>query len=76
MSKHIETKHKLKSIPDVVTFENILEASTLTDDEKNFIRMYYLRGNSLSYIADTMGFSPVYARQKHRELLDKLSYFV
>lgn len=75
-SKHIEVKHKLQAIPSIAMFENLLEQSTLTDEEKEFVRLYYLRGKPLGYIADSLGFTEGYIRNKHRKIINKLSSLI
>lgn len=72
MSDHIETRRKLKSIYDVRTFEDLLECCVLTDEEKELLKLYYLRGKDLGYIADMLGYSESTIKRKHQKALTKI----
>lgn len=70
---HIETKHRLKEIPLIEEFEGILNACTLSDTDKNILRMHYIQEKDFGYIADTLGFSIDTVKQRHRKALKKIS---
>lgn len=70
---HIETKHKLKEIPLVDEFERILDACTLSEINKQILRMYYIQEKDFGYIADELGFSIDTVKQRHRKALKKIS---
>lgn len=73
MSTHIETKHKLKSIYDVNTFEELINNCTLCDEDKELMRLHYLKGKDFNFIADTLGFSESTIKRRHRKALSKLN---
>lgn len=73
LSTHVETKKKLKSIPKVSTFMELLNSCTLTDEDKEIIKLHYLQRKSLSYIADTLGYSESAIKKKHKIILSKLN---
>lgn len=72
MSLHIETKHRLQSIPKVSTFIDLIESSTLNQEDKQIVKLLYLQNKTLSYVADTMGYSESTIKRKHRKILSKL----
>lgn len=73
MSDHIKTRNKLKSIPKVSTFMELLDSCTLSDEDKKIIKMHYVQGKNLSYIADMLGYSESTIKKKHKKILYKLS---
>lgn len=72
MSKHIELKHKVRSINKKVDFYNLLEESMLNENEKKMMEMYYVQNKSLDYIADELGYSPQGISKMHKRILNKL----
>lgn len=75
-SDHINTKKKIKSIYSVKTFEELLQSCVLTEEDKMIMRMIYLKGKSLSFIADELGFSESTIKRKHKTILSKLSKLI
>lgn len=73
MSDHVETRNKLKSIPRVSTLMELLDSCTLSDEDKEIIKMHYVQNKSLSYIADTLGYSESAIKKKHKKILCKFS---
>lgn len=74
MSRHIETRRKLQAVPLVSEFEAILNLCTLSDEDKNILRMHYIQKKDFRYIADTMGYSEKTIKQRHKDALRKISY--
>ena len=58
MTKHIQIKHKIKSINRKSDFNSLLEESMLNETEKKMMRMYYEENKQIDYIADCLGYSP------------------
>lgn len=75
-SDHINTKKKIKSIYSVKTFEELLQSCVLTEEDKTILRMIYLKGKPLSFIADELGFSESTIKRKHKTILSKLSKLI
>lgn len=73
MTDHIKTKKKIQAIPSVITFEGLLEQSTLSEEDKQILRMIYLEHKDLRYIGDTLGFSETTVKRKHSKALSKLN---
>lgn len=73
MSEHIETRNKLKSIYDVNTFEDLLNSCVLTEEDKTILKLHYLKGKNLGYIADELGYSESTIKRKHHKILSKLN---
>ena len=66
-------RRKLKEIPRVSTFENLLENAMLDDIDKQILKMHYLQGKDLSYIADELGYSESGIKKRHAKALNKIS---
>lgn len=76
MTEHIRTRHKLKEICLVTTFEGLIDQCTLTDTDKAMLRLHYLKGKDFRYIGDELGFSEAAIKQRHRKALKKLSAII
>lgn len=72
MTKHIELKHKIKSINRKTDFDSLLEDSMLNDTEKQMMNMYYKENKQIEYIADVLGYSPQGITKMHKRILNKL----
>lgn len=57
MSSHLDTRRKLKAIPNVSRFDDLLDQSTLTCEDKEILRLHYLMGKDFRYIGDTLGYA-------------------
>lgn len=73
MTRHIETRSKLKKIALVEDFESLLERCTLADQDKKILRMHYLEHKELLLIADELGYSEKTVKRRHKAALDKIS---
>ena len=74
MSRHIETRRKLQEVPLVSEFEAILNLCTLSDEDKNILRMHYIQKKDFRYIADSLGYSEKTIKQRHKDAQRKISY--
>lgn len=73
MTEHILTRQKLKAIPRVSTFEELLSISTLGEVDKEILRMHYLQEKDFRFIGDSLGFSESTIKAKHKKALKKLN---
>ena len=73
MTDHILTKRKLKEVADVSDFDSLLEHCTITDEDREILRMHYLKGKSFQFIADILGYSEVTVRKHHAKALKKIA---
>lgn len=73
MSDHIKTRNKLKSIPKVSTFMELLDSCTLSNEDKEIVKLHYVQNKNLGYIADMLGYSESAIKKKHKKILCKLS---
>lgn len=71
-SEHVQTKHKMKSIYDVETFEELLRRCVLKNVERKVLRMHYLKGNDFRFIGDELGYSERGIKEIHRKALKKM----
>ena len=76
MTDHILTRQKLKNIPKIETFESLLAQSTLSDIDKDILRMHYLQEKDFRFIGDTLGFSEASIKTRHKKALKKLTYII
>lgn len=72
-SEHIKTRSRVKEIASITTFNELLEACTLTNEDKEILRMHYLQGKDFRYIGDILGFSESTIKKRHRKALQKLN---
>ena len=72
-TEYIKIKHKVKNIPDIRSFNGLLEASTLSDLDKEIIRMHYLQEKDFAYIADALGYNQKTIETRHKKAIIKLS---
>ena len=73
MSKHIETRHKIKDIADISSFNDLLNKSTLSDEDKLFLQLHYIQGKDFRFIGDMLGYSESTIKKRHQRILAKLS---
>lgn len=76
MSNHIETRRKLRAICGVQQFNQLLDECILTDDEKEILKLHYLKGKDFRYIGDALGFAENTIKLKHKKILVKLHDFL
>jgi len=72
-SEHIKTRHKIEQIPDISSFNGLLDMCTLTDEDKELLKLHYLQGKDFRYIGDILGFSESTIKKRHKKALQKLS---
>ena len=73
MTKHIDTRRRIQSIADISSFEDLLNKSTLSDDEKLLLKLHYIQGKDFRYIGDMLGYAESTIKKRHRKILAKLS---
>lgn len=73
MTEHISTRHKLKDVPLVDDFEKILNKCTLSDEEKDILRLHYLKDKDFRYIGDMLGYAERTIKTKHKKALRKVA---
>lgn len=73
MSEHVKTRNRLKSIPKISTLMDLLNSCTLSEEDKTIVKMHYVQGKNLGYIADILGYSESTIKKKHKKILCKIS---
>lgn len=73
MTPHVRTRNRIKEIPELSTFNDLLDRSTLTPDEKKFMRLHYLYDKDFRAIGDELGYAEVTMKKWHSRILKKLS---
>ncbi len=76
MTSHIQTRAKLKEICLVTAFEDLLDLCTLSDIDKEILRLHYLKEKDFRFIGDELGFSESAIKQRHRKALKKLGNII
>ena len=73
MSKHIETRKKIRDIAEVSSFNDLLDQTTLSDDDKKLLFLFYIKHKDFRYIGDTLGYSESTIKRRHKKALQKIS---
>lgn len=73
MSENIETRKKLRDIASITQFDVLLEQSTLSDLDKEILRLHYLKEKDFRYIGDILGYAEITIKKRHLKALKKLS---
>lgn len=76
MTKHIQTRSKLKDITLVTAFEDLLAECTLSDIDKEILRLHYLQEKDFRYIGDKLGFSEITIKKRHCKALKKIGSLI
>lgn len=69
---HIKTRRKIRAIANIADFNDLLDRSTLSDEDKILIRMHYIERKTLTYIADMFGYAESTIKYRHRMALIKI----
>jgi len=73
MSKHIETRKKVKEIADISSFTSLINSTTLSDIDKSILTLHYLEHKDFRYIGDMLGYSESTIKRRHKIALIKIS---
>lgn len=65
-------RKKLKGISSVEEFNDLLERTMLSTEEKQILILYYKEQKTLTYIADFLGMSEITVKRKRKKLLMKI----
>lgn len=65
-------QRKLKAIPSVNSFEDLLSALAISELDKQILRMHYIEEKDFQLIADTLGYSESWVRKRHYRALTKV----
>lgn len=72
-SEHVKTRKRIRDIADISTFNELLDASTLSTEDKGILKMHYLEDKDFRYIGDSLGLSEQTIKYRHKKALQKLS---
>ncbi len=73
MSEHTETRKQLQEIASIRRFDDLLEESTLSDLDKEILRLHYLKHKDFKFIAEFLGYAEVTVKKRHVKALSKLN---
>lgn len=68
-----QTRQILTDLPSKQAYAQLLDAAKLTPLERQVCDLKYLGGHTLSYIADTVGYSESWVKCLHRSAMCKLA---
>lgn len=74
MTKHIETRKKLMEISLVQDFNALLDCCTISDIDKEILRMHYIQGYTFYEIGGRMGYSDKTLQRRHQKALEKICH--
>jgi RNA polymerase sigma factor (sigma-70 family) len=69
----MENKLKIKSINARKELNDLLDASILSDEEKEIVFLHYVKKKPLDWIADTLGISYAKIRRRHYQAITSLA---
>lgn len=72
MKYNKSTQHSLEEIPDIKTFEELIEQLTISEEDKTLMKLHYIEDKNFAYIADVLGYSESWVKRKHLRILKKL----
>lgn len=73
MTKHIDTRRRIQGIADISSFTELLDKTTLSDEDKNLLKLHYIQGKDFRYIGDMLGYSESTIKRRHKKALVKIS---
>lgn len=73
MTEHVKTRAKVKKIPRVSTFNQLLDDCMISPEEKTMMRLYYIEKKDLRYIGDQLGYTEVTMKRWHKKILQKVN---
>ena len=73
MTRHVETRKKLQEIPLVADFEAVLNRCTLSEQEKEILRLHYIEKKDFRFLGDKYGYTERTMKDKHKKILQKIS---
>lgn len=74
VSQHIETRRKLQDVALVADFEHILSLCTLSEEDKEILRMHYIQHKDFRLIGDTLGYAEKTIKERHKAALRKIAH--
>lgn len=74
--KNKSTKARLKQIASLEEFDELLNKSTLSDVDKQGMRLHYIQDKSLGYIADEFGYSESCIKKRHAKCLQTIEKII
>lgn len=72
MGYDTSVQKKLKAIPSVNSFEDLLSALAVSELDKQILRMHYIEEKDFQFIADMLGYSESWIRKRHYKALHKV----
>ena len=72
MTKHIDTRRKIKDIASISTFKELIDSAMLTNEDKKILKLHYIVGYDFRMIGDILGYSESTIKRRHRKALAKI----
>lgn len=72
-SEHIETSRMLRRMETVQGFNDLLDLCTISETDKEILRLHYIQDHDFRFIGDCMGYSETTIKSRHREAVRKIA---
>lgn len=72
MKYDTSVQRTLRALPSISSFEGVLNSSTLSELDKQILRMHYLEEKNFAYIGDVLGYSESGIRKRHLRAMKKI----
>lgn len=72
-TEHIKTRRKIKNIASIKSFNDLLDASTLSEEDKEILTLHYVEEKDFRFIGDKFGYSEATIKYRHKKALKKLT---
>ena len=76
MKNHLQTRKHLRDIPRLADFEALINSATLSETDKQIIRLHYIEQKNFAYIGDALGFSEETIEEHHKRALKKIAQII
>jgi DNA-directed RNA polymerase specialized sigma subunit len=72
MTEHIKTRNKIKAISKIKTFNDLMDAIIISDEDRKIMELHYLQEKDFNYIADIMGYSEITVKKRHAKIIKRI----
>ena len=73
MGYNKNTQHAIEDIPDIRTFEELIDNLMISEEDKTIMRLHYLDDKNFAFIADYLGYSVSWIKKRHLRILRKVT---
>ena len=66
-------QHAIEDIPNIHTFEELIDNLMISEEDKTIMRLHYLDDKNFAFIADYLGYSESWIKKRHLRILRKVT---